>query len=89
MSQIVIKQPTEGELKKLEIDNWSPWSCEPSTFNWHYDTDETAYVFEGRVKVKTAGGEVEIKAGDLVFFPKGLSCTWQVLERINKVYRMG
>ena len=89
MSNIIITHPTEDELKELGIDNWPSWACEPSTFDWHYDSDETAYVFEGKVKVKTATEEVEIKAGDLVFFPKGLACTWQVLERINKVYKMG
>lgn len=87
MSEIRIEKPTQEQIDKLGINNWSPWECEPSTFDWEYDCDETAYVFEGRVKVKTNSGEVEINKGDLVTFPKGLQCTWNVIEKIRKVYR--
>ncbi len=86
MSAIKIKRPTEEELKSLNIDSWSPWECEPGTFDWEYDSEETAYVFEGRVKVKTPEGETDINKGDLVTFPKGLKCTWNVIEKIKKVY---
>lgn len=86
MSEIRIERPSEERLKSLGVDGWSPWECEPSTFDWEYDTDETCYVLEGKVKVKTASGEVQINKGDLVHFPKGLKCTWRVLEKIRKVY---
>ena len=86
MSEIKIERPSEEKLKSLGIEKWSPWECEPSTFDWEYDTDETCYVLEGRVKVKTTSGEVEINKGDLVCFPKGLKCTWNVIQRIRKVY---
>jgi uncharacterized cupin superfamily protein len=32
------------------------------------------------------GKSVEIKAGDLVTFPKGLSCVWDIKEPIRKHY---
>ncbi len=86
MSEIKIEKPSEAKLKSLGVDSWSPWECEPSTFDWEYDTDETCYVLEGKVKVKTPSGEVEINKGDLAHFPKGLRCTWTVLEKIRKVY---
>jgi len=82
----VEKKPSEERLKSLGVENWSPWECEPSTFDWEYDMDERAYVLEGKVKVKTSTGEVEINKGDLVLFPKGLKCTWNVIEKIRKVY---
>ncbi len=66
---------------------WSTWECGPSAFDWHYSDTEVAYVYEGRVVVRTAGGEeIEVRAGDLVTFPEGLDCTWQVKEKIKKVY---
>ena len=86
MSQIKIERPKEGDLKSLGIDKWSSWGCEPSTFDWQYDSEEICYILEGRAKVKTPDGEVEIKRGDLVTFPQGLKCTWQVFEAIKKVY---
>lgn len=86
MSEIKIEKATPEKLKELKVDSWSPWECEPSTFDWEYSSEETAYVKEGKVKVKTASGEVEINQGDIVTFPKGLKCTWNVIKRISKVY---
>lgn len=86
MPKIKVEKPTQERLKQLNVDNWSPWECQPSTFDWQYDCNESAYVLEGKVKVKTLEEEVEIKKGDLVHFPKGLKCTWIVSEKIKKVY---
>ncbi len=90
MSEIKISHPSKEDLDKLGIDNWSSWECNPSEFDWHYPDRETAYVFKGKVMVTTNDGKkVEIGRGDLVVFPKGLKCHWRVLERIEKVYKMG
>jgi len=87
MKNIKIEKPTKEQLDKLNIKSWSPWSCEPTTFDWEYSEDETAYVFEGKVIVTTdAGDKVAINKGDLVHFPKGMKCSWHVLETIRKVY---
>ena len=83
---IHIEKATEKVLKEKGVSRWSPWSCNPSEFDWEYDTDEWAYIKKGRVIVRCPDGEVEIKAGDLVKFPKGLKCRWVVKERIEKVY---
>ena len=88
MSKIKIEKPTEAKLKELGTNKWSPWECEPSTFDWSYDSNEDCYILEGRSKVKTPTEEVEFKKGDLVSFPKGLNCTWTVIEKIRKVYRL-
>ncbi len=88
MAEIEVKRPNEDELNSLGVNNWSRWECEPSTFEWEYFSDETAYVLEGKGVIKTPTGEVEINKGDIVHFPKGLKCTWQVLEKIQKVYRL-
>jgi uncharacterized protein len=94
MSQIKVEKPSEDQRKEINIpdtpqnsDQWSVWECEPSTFDWHYDQTEVAYVYEGKVTVKISQGEVEINRGDLVTFPKGLDCTWNVIEKVRKVYQ--
>ena len=87
MAGIRIEKPSPDKLESLEVDSWGRWECEPSTFDWEYGTDERAYVLEGKVKVKTHTDEVEINKGDIVLFPKGLKCTWNVIEKIRKVYR--
>ena len=84
---ITIVRPSPEQIQALKLEDWSPWECPPKTFAWEYFSTETAYVIEGKVKVATPSGEVEIKAGDLVTFPKGLKCHWQVIEKIKKVYK--
>ncbi len=87
MAKITVEKPTQDKLDRLRVQTWSPWECDPSTFDWSYDTDETAYVLAGRVKVTCPDGQVvEFGAGDLVKFPRGLSCTWEVQQKIRKVY---
>lgn len=88
MEEIKIEKATEEKLKKLGTDKWSSWECEPSTFDWSYDSNEDCYILKGRAKVKTSTQEVEFGKGDLVSFPKGLSCTWTVVDKIEKVYRL-
>jgi len=89
MSKITVRRPDEQELKKLCVQDWIQWECNPCEFDWYYVDDETCYVHKGRVIVKTADTEIEIKQGDLASFPKGLKCRWKVIEKIEKVYRMG
>ncbi len=59
------------------------------TFDWEYFDDETCFILEGKVKVETDKGNLEIGKGDLVKFPKGLKCKWNVTEKIKKVYKFG
>jgi uncharacterized cupin superfamily protein len=87
MSTIKVEKATPERLQALNVDSWSPWECGVETFDWEYTSNETAYVKAGRVRVLTEHGqEVEFGQGDLVIFPKGLKCTWTVLEPIRKVF---
>ena len=84
---IKVTKPTKEELEKLGIDKWSSWGCGESVFDWEYSDNEDAYIFEGQVTVITPEGEVKFEAGDLVHFPKGLSCTWVVEKPVRKAYK--
>jgi uncharacterized cupin superfamily protein len=84
--KILIEKPEQRKLDELGIDSWSSWDCDPSVFDWEYAEEEVAYVYKGKVKVTTEFEVVEIKGGDLVVFPKGLKCKWEVIERIEKVF---
>ncbi|MDK2799861.1 MAG: uncharacterized protein PWP27_1072 [Clostridiales bacterium] len=86
MSKIIIKEMGLEEAKKLGIDSWDRWECEPSRFDWEYMEKETAYVFEGDVIVTAGDEKVHIKANMLVSFPKGMQCTWDVRKTIKKAY---
>jgi len=83
----VVHNPPKEELEKMGVFNWPIWTKEVSEFPWTYDMEETCYFIEGRVIVTPDGGEpVEVGAGDLVTFPRGMSCTWKVIEPVRKHY---
>ncbi|XP_004495434.1 uncharacterized protein [Cicer arietinum] len=83
------RNPPHSKLTQLGIKQWPKWGCPPSKFPWTYDAKETCYLLEGKVKVTPSGSNdsVEIGAGDLVVFPKGMSCTWDVSVGVDKHYK--
>lgn len=91
MSKITVEHaPSEARLKELGVNNWPTWSKEVSKFPWSYSEQEVAYVLEGEVVVTPNGGEpVSFGAGDLVTFPSGMSCTWEVKKPLRKHYKFG
>ncbi|XP_030461514.1 uncharacterized protein LOC115681656 [Syzygium oleosum] len=84
----VERNPPEPKLTELGVRKWPKWGCPPSKFPWTYSSKETCYLLEGKVKVTPEGANeaVEIGAGDLVVFPKGMSCTWDVSVAVDKHY---
>ncbi len=87
MDKIEVRQPTPEELEALDVTNWGTWSCEVSKFDWSYDMKETCFILEGDVIVSTEDGETQIQAGDLVMFPSGLHCIWDVKKPVRKHFR--
>jgi uncharacterized cupin superfamily protein len=84
----VERNPDQERLQELGVYSWAIWTKEVSEFPWTYDATETCYLLEGEVLVTSVEGEqVEIRAGDLVVFPKDLSCTWKVITPVRKHYR--
>jgi len=86
---ILIASPERERIEELGILNWPIWTKEPSSFDWHYDQQETCYFLQGDVVVETDDGEVSMGEGDLVTFPRGLSCKWHVKEAVRKHYTLG
>jgi len=83
--------PTDEKLTKLRVKSWGIWEKEKSIFDWSYDNTETCYILEGEVEVtdNTTGEKLEFKKGDLVQFPKGLKCVWNVKKPVKKYYNFG
>ena len=91
MTQInVERDPSDERLQELGVLNWPIWTKEASEFPWSYDEQETCYFLEGDVVVTPDGGEpVTMGKGDLVTFPQGMSCTWQIRQDVRKHYTFG
>lgn len=85
--KIEIKRLSDKEKKSLKIDSWPIWEKEVSRFDWFYDLTEYCQILEGEVIVETEDGNVKIKAGDFVTFPKGLKCVWDIKKDIRKHYQ--
>ena len=86
MSHIkVIKNPTAEQIS--EASDWPIWEKEPSDFAWHYDANETCYFLEGDVTVTAEDGKpVVMGKGDMVTFPMGMSCRWEIRSAVKKHY---
>lgn len=88
MSEIkVLHNPEQKMLDALNVKSWGIWDKEASVFPWTYDTEETCYFIEGEVIVTPDGGEpVAMGKGDMVTFPAGLSCTWDIRQDVKKYF---
>ncbi|MBO9998808.1 MAG: cupin domain-containing protein [Cyanobacteria bacterium SID2] len=84
------REPNNARLSELGVSSWPVWEKEVSEFPWTYDERETCYLLAGEVIVTPDGGEpVEIRKGDLVSFPAGMSCTWKITKDVRKHYNFG
>jgi len=81
---ILVSKPTDSQIAAMKTK--PVWSCGVSEFDWSYDSDETALIIEGEVVVKYGAKSVSFATGDLVVFPQGLSCVWQVKKAVRKHY---
>lgn len=82
--------PEESKIKAMGVKSWPIWTCEVSEFPWTYDSKETCFILEGEVVVTPDGGKgITITAGDLLVFPPGMSCRWNVVKPIRKHYQFG
>ena len=89
--KVLIKSPCSASvIIQYGIKNWPTWESEPSNFSWNYSEKEICLIIEGEAKIKTEEGEIYvIKSGDLVEFPMGISCEWQIIRSFKKHFRLG
>lgn len=65
------------------------WSCTgPTTFEWHFDVDETVYVLDGEVSIDYRGNQFTLHAGDSATFHGGTQALWTVPDYLKKSYTL-
>jgi hypothetical protein len=86
--QILVEhKPSPAKLDVLGVEHWPVWRREPGSFPWSYGQTETCYVVRGRFTVTPEGGEPQsFGRGDLIRFPAGMSCAWEIHEAVEKHY---
>ena len=89
--KVLITSPCSASvIIQYGIKSWPIWECEPRKFQWYYKDKEICLITAGQATISTQKGNIyEIKAGDLVEFPAGLNCEWEVTKSIKKHYRLG
>ena len=89
--KVLIKSPCSASvIIQYGIKNWPIWECEPSNFSMDYSEREICLIIKGEAKIQTSAGESYlIKSGDLVIFPEGISCEWQIIKSFKKHFRLG
>ena len=89
MDDIIIEHKvTPMKLDVLYVDDWPVWEKEVSEFDWEYDKTETCYIVEGTATITPEGKPpIIITEGDMVTFPKGMKCVWNITEAIEKHYK--
>ncbi len=81
--------PSPAKLEVLGVYDWPVWRKEASSFPWRYDREERCYILRGRFLVTPEGGTPQaFRRGDLITFPAGLSCHWEILEDVEKHYHL-
>jgi hypothetical protein len=93
----VIHRPDNDFLSAKGVWDWPTWGCPVSKFPWSYSDTEVCYLIKGKViitpVIQNSNGSPEpspktvtIAAGDYVTLAAGLSCTWDVIEAVEKHY---
>lgn len=53
--------------------------------DWYYDEKTTCLILEGKAVVDHYGEKIPVETGDLVTFPQGFHCQWEILEPLRVV----
>ncbi|NOT84853.1 MAG: cupin domain-containing protein [Methylococcaceae bacterium] len=86
---IVEKNPDQTRLNTLDVNKWPTWEKEISVFPWTFPEQEIAYILEGECVITPTGGTATtFGKGDLVTFPAGMTCSWEVKQPLHKHYHL-
>lgn len=86
---VVENNPDQTRLDSLGVTLWPTWNKEVSTFPWTFHEQEIAYILEGECIITPQGGApVRFGKGDLVTFPAGMTCQWEVRQPLHKHYHL-
>jgi uncharacterized cupin superfamily protein len=90
MNSIVVEHsPESSRLETLGVAKWPTWTKEVSVFQWHFLEQEIAYILEGECVITPVdGAPVSFGKGDLVTFPAGMKCSWEVKQPLHKHYQL-
>ena len=67
--------------------NMGVWECSPGMWRRQVMLPELAHIIAGRARFYPDRGQpLDIRAGDLIWFPRNTKGTWEVIETLRKTY---
>ncbi len=86
-TMISVERPEKSRLSEMGVFSWPVWEKDISEFPWEYDMEEVCLILEGKATITPDGGiPLTIGPGDLVTFPRGMKCRWEITDPIRKHY---
>jgi len=88
VKDVIVEKPSDQQIETCKT--WPIWDGQVSTFDWDYTQTETCLIIEGKVTVtdRPAGDDsITFGPGDMVTFPVGLACIWNIHEKVRKYYQ--
>lgn len=77
------------KLEVMGVYDWPIWRRGMATFAWTYQQQETCYLLRGKCTVTPRGEEPQhFSRGDLITFPKGMECVWEIHQDVEKHYNL-
>ena len=80
---IKVETLSGAELRERGVEQWPLRSHDIARIEVHYARTTVCYVVEGRARIETEDGNVEVEGGDLITLPLGLDCTWQLRTAVR------
>ena len=71
------------DAQKKEFANLREQGKGVGTTDWFYDEKTVCLFIEGKAVVEHYGERIPVEAGDLVTFPQGFRCQWEIQEPVR------
>lgn len=91
-----LEEATGPEMSTFGLTLWEDgngaetgiWECTPGPSRWSLETHEFVHVLSGAMTVTADedGEPLHLGPGDTILFPRGWSGSWQIEERLRKLY---
>ncbi|MCV6639458.1 cupin domain-containing protein [Candidatus Albibeggiatoa sp. nov. NOAA] len=89
MEQVTVEHnPAFAKLEQMAVYEWNIKKQKVSQFDWKYEQKTTYYLLDGEATIDIENqGTITVTAGDLVIFPAGIVCHWNVTQDIEKHFK--
>lgn len=78
MKNVQVYRLSGDERDRRGVQAWDVWEKDASESEWSYTVEEHCFVERGSARIIHHGATLDVREGDYVVFPVGMTCTWKV-----------